>query len=158
MNGLALISLDYDVCLRQEDIENYKANNWLQDSNIEFFYEWMEREKLSSEPPRISLVRPSIGYLIASIAQQGGVVDETLLPTGLLEAQYIFIPITDNVDPTKAGGSHWSLLVIGVGKGVAWYYDSLPTTGPDKTADCKHYAAAMNSVFHKGLCFSVNQT
>lgn len=28
----------YDVCLRQEDIENYKANNWLQDSNIEFFF------------------------------------------------------------------------------------------------------------------------
>ncbi|ORY82457.1 hypothetical protein BCR37DRAFT_312601 [Protomyces lactucae-debilis] len=138
----------FDVCLRQEDIDNYKDENWLQDSNIEFFYEWMEREKMpKSDPQLVFLVRPSIGYLVASIAQQGGVVDASLLPDGFLDARYVFLPITDNIDPSKAGGSHWSLLVVGVDEKLAWYYDSLPTSGSDKMTDARHYLLAMSQVY-----------
>lgn len=85
--------------------------------------------------------------VVASIAQQGGVVDDTLLPNGIMDADYIFIPVTDNVDPTKAGGSHWSLLLVGVAEQTAWYLDSLPTTGADKMTDARCYAKAMNQVF-----------
>lgn len=85
---------------------------------------------------------------MASIAQQGGEVDESLLPTGFIDARYVFIPITDNVDPTKAGGSHWSLLVVGVQEKCAWYLDSLPSTGADKMTDARCYVKAMNQVFH----------
>lgn len=74
-------------------------------------------------------------------------MDEFLLPSGFLEARYIFIPITDNVDPTKAGGSHWSLLVVGVEERQAWYLDSLPSSNSDKMADARCYAKAMNQVF-----------
>lgn len=68
----------YDCCLRQEDIDNCKSldveagtfltgivkpDQWLNDCNIEFFYEWMEREKLSQHNPQlVFLLRPSIGY------------------------------------------------------------------------------------------------
>lgn len=73
----------YDVCLRQEDIDNRKPDRtvhdkmliaivrpgeWLNDSNIEFFYEWMEREKLpKTEPQKIFLLRPSIGYCMYTV-------------------------------------------------------------------------------------------
>ena len=58
-----------------------------------------------------------------------------------------FIPVSDNVDPTKAGGSHWSLLLVGVSEKTLWYLDSLPSTAPDKAADCRYYAKAMTQVF-----------
>lgn len=101
----------------------------------------------------VSLLHHSIGFtshariVVASIAQQGGVVDDSLLPTGIVDAKYVFIPVTDNVDPTKAGGSHWSLLLVGVEEKTAWYLDSLPTTGADKITDARCYAKAMNQVF-----------
>lgn len=88
-----------------------------------------------------------IQLVVASIAQQGGVVDDSLLPTGFCQAMYVFIPITDNVDPTKAGGSHWSLLVVGVEEKQAWYLDSLPSSNADKMTDARCYAKAMNEVF-----------
>lgn len=88
-----------------------------------------------------------IATVIASIAQQGGVVDESLLPTGFQDAKYVFIPVTDNVDPTKAGGSHWSLLLVGVAQKTAWYLDSLPTSGADKLTDARCYAKAIDQVF-----------
>ena len=64
---------------------------------------------------------------------------------------YSFIPVTDNIDPTKAGGSHWSLVLIGMAEEKVWYYDSLPTTGTDKLTDCRAYAKAMSQVFQKAF-------
>lgn len=83
-------------------------------------------------------------------------MDDSLLPTGFCDAKYVFIPITDNVDPTKAGGSHWSLLLVGVDEQVAWYLDSLPTTGADKLTDARSYAKAIDQVFrcHFDLVFA----
>ncbi|CCG80820.1 NEDD8-specific protease 2 [Taphrina deformans PYCC 5710] len=145
---LTIVSDYGNTYVRILTIVTVKEDQWLQDSNIEFFYEWMEREKLpKAEIQSIFLLRPSIGFLIASIAQQGGVVDESLLPTDFLDAKYVFIPVTDNVDPTKAGGSHWSLLLVGVAEKTAWYLDSLPTSGPDKLTDARCYSKAIDQVF-----------
>ncbi|BFZ57803.1 hypothetical protein PYCC9005_004857 [Savitreella phatthalungensis] len=148
----------YDVCLRQEDLDNYESDQWLQDSNIEFIYEWLEREKLGLLQQDLLLLRPSIGFLFASIAQQNGVIDDSLLPNGFLDAKYVFIPITDNVDPTKAGGSHWSLLLVGVREGCAWYYDSLPTSNADKMTDCHVYAKAIDQIFERHFDMVVAST
>lgn len=44
----------------------------------------------------------------------------------LKEASHIFLPINDNPNPDVAeGGTHWSLLVVGVANRVAFHYDSL---------------------------------
>jgi sentrin-specific protease 8 len=52
----------------------------------------------------------------------------------LTTASHIFLPINDCDDPREAeGGSHWSLLVVGVRDGVAFHYDSLMPSN-DKVA------------------------
>jgi Ulp1 family protease len=39
---------------------------------------------------------------------------------------HVFLPINDNIDPTKSeGGSHWSLLLVSIVDGVSFHYDSL---------------------------------
>lgn len=45
----------------------------------------------------------------------------------LNKATHIFLPLNDCDDPHEPeGGSHWSLLVVGVRDKVAFHYDSLP--------------------------------
>lgn len=46
----------------------------------------------------------------------------------LATATHIFCPINDNTDIMRAeGGTHWSLLVVGVQDRIAFHYDSLNT-------------------------------
>lgn len=62
------------------------------------------------------------GWLTGSIALNTIV---SALPP-LKEATHIFLPINDNPNPAVAeGGSHWSLLVVGVSDRAAFHYDSL---------------------------------
>ena len=140
----------YDVAVFGEDVEAIK-DDWLTDTAIEFWQEYLERERLplSSHGKLVALLRPSIAFLFASIAAQGGEVDESLLPDGFLDAAYVFVPITDNSDLSKAGGSHWSLMLFGVREGTAYYMDSLPTSRGDKFIDTHQYCKAMCQIFER---------
>jgi len=113
----------YDVRLTVEDI-NCLKDDWLTDNNIAFYEEYLEHAELVKYPSsKIILLRPSISYLIA-YAQDLSAIASALPP--LREASHIFLPINDNPNPEVAeGGTHWSLLVVGVANRVAFHYDSL---------------------------------
>lgn len=113
----------HDVCLTVEDIKCLK-DDWLTDNNISFYEEYLEHENLSKYPSsHIFLLRPSIVYLILNTQDPRSI--ESALPP-IRNATHIFLPINDNPNPEQAeGGSHWSLLVVGVKDRVAFHYDSL---------------------------------
>ena len=138
----------YDVAVFGEDMEAIK-DDWLTDTAIEFWQEYLERERLpmSKHGRQVALLRPSIAFLFASIAAQAGEVDDSLLPDGFLDAAYVFVPVTDNSDLSKAGGSHWSLMLFGVREEAAYYMDSLPTSRGDKFIDTHQYCKAMCQIF-----------
>lgn len=115
-----------DVCLTVEDINCLKTDDWLTDNNIAFYEEFLEHELKKHPDSKIILLRPSISYLIAC-TQDLSTITAALPP--LREATHIFIPINDNPNPEVAeGGTHWSLLVVGVIDKVAFHYDSLQDT------------------------------
>jgi sentrin-specific protease 8 len=68
----------------------------------------------------------------------------------LTHASHIFCPINDNTDTSQAeGGTHWSLLVVGIQDRIAFHYDSL--------ASCNHIpATAVHRMLERVLGFSLS--
>ncbi|KAF8472765.1 hypothetical protein BDZ91DRAFT_448849 [Kalaharituber pfeilii] len=116
----------HGICLTVDEV-NCLKDDWLTDNNISFYQEYLEHHELKKYPSsKIILLRPAMVEMIKSINNSNALAAvQTGLP-GLKEASHIFLPINDNPNPEVAeGGSHWSLLVVGVYDGVAFHYDSL---------------------------------
>ncbi|OLL23711.1 NEDD8-specific protease 2 [Neolecta irregularis DAH-3] len=117
----------YDVCLRQLDVDNFKPGSWLSDTNIEFYYEYLQRDSPFAqrlEDASILLLQPTVSFIITQTSDAEFI--SSALPPYIKTAKWIFCPINDNVDVTKAqGGSHWSLVVIDKERSLGCYYDSL---------------------------------
>ncbi|KAL2193740.1 hypothetical protein P885DRAFT_71942 [Corynascus similis CBS 632.67] len=108
------------------DTEDIKAlkHDWLTDSAIAFWEEWLEREVLPKYPQaRIVLLRPVVSHLLMQTTDLQG--DASALPD-FRKVTHIFLPISDSRDRWNAdSGSHWSLLLVSVIDRVAFHYDSL---------------------------------
>ncbi|KAL2271425.1 hypothetical protein VTJ83DRAFT_796 [Remersonia thermophila] len=113
----------YDIRLDTEDIKALK-HDWLTDSAIAFWEEWLEREILPKYPQaRIVLLRPVISHLLLQTTDLKN--DMAALPD-FRRVTHIFVPISDSRDRWNAdSGSHWSLLLVSVIDRVAFHYDSL---------------------------------
>ncbi|KAK6536085.1 hypothetical protein TWF281_000331 [Arthrobotrys megalospora] len=112
----------HDVSLYQEDI-NALENDWLTDTNIAFWQEYLEREVLShSDCTGILLLRPTMVFLL----RLDSILNVLSALPPIAGVTHIFLPINDNRDPNlPEGGSHWSLLVVSVNDRKAFHYDSL---------------------------------
>ncbi|KAH6650376.1 hypothetical protein F5144DRAFT_588866 [Chaetomium tenue] len=108
------------------DTEDIKAlkHDWLTDSAIAFWEEWLEREVLPKYPQaRIILLRPVVSHLLMQTTDLKN--DASALPD-FRKVTHIFLPISDSRDRWNAdSGSHWSLLLVSVIDRVAFHYDSL---------------------------------
>lgn len=124
----------YDIRLFRADINALK-NDWLTDTVISFWEEYLEREYLTEfKNSKIVLLRPTMS-MILSMADDARDTKEALPDfTGVT---HIFLPITDNRDPNAVeGGTHWTLLLVSVVDGVAFHYDSLHNSNGDDAARC----------------------
>ncbi|KAK8244332.1 hypothetical protein HDK77DRAFT_28526 [Phyllosticta capitalensis] len=113
----------HDVSLTKEDVSCIRSD-WLTDSAISFWEEYLEHEKLIEYPrARINLLRPSMVFMLLQTPDPSIVKDA--LPD-FTHTTHIFLPINDCRNSMQAeGGSHWSLLVVSRVDGVAFHYDSL---------------------------------
>lgn len=139
----------HDVLLTKEDVDTLRYNDWLTDNVISFWEEWLEHEHLSKHTDaRVVLLRPSMCFLLVQTADPLSL--KQALPD-LSKADYIFLPITDCDDPTRAeGGSHWSLLAVSVAENMAFHYDSLASANE---TDAKKVAAKLSTLLGKRLEF-----
>ncbi|KAJ3271897.1 hypothetical protein HDV01_006111 [Terramyces sp. JEL0728] len=97
-----------DVQIYDEDLATLEPHQWLNDTIIEFVYEYTELEPNYSF---IDLVRPAILFLIAN-------TDSDIKYT----KDYVFMPLNDS---DGDGGSHWSLLVYSRLENTIRHYDSM---------------------------------
>ncbi|KAI5821259.1 hypothetical protein BZA77DRAFT_299050 [Pyronema omphalodes] len=116
----------YDCTVTVEDMRSLK-NDWLTDNIIAFWQEYLEHEYIATHKDcNVVLMRPSMVLLMSSFRNQ----DVTHLIDGplanLKNATHIFLPVNDNEDYTRPeGGTHWSLMIVGLQDRVAFHYDSL---------------------------------
>ncbi|KAM7186752.1 hypothetical protein V8F20_011263 [Naviculisporaceae sp. PSN 640] len=121
------------LSLTVDDIRTLKYD-WLADSHISFWEEWLEREVLPKyRNARIVLLRPSMTTLLL-FSEPKNIVGT--LPD-FRKVTHIFVPVTNVKNPTKAdGGDHWSLLVISIIDRVAFHYDSIRDTNYYEAQKC----------------------
>jgi len=105
------------------DVESIK-DDWLTDSAICFWEEWLEHEKLPQFPKaHIVLLRPTMSLML--VAETDVAMLKQNLPD-FSHTTHIFLPVNDNTNFEDAeGGSHWSLLLVSAIDGVAFHYDSM---------------------------------
>lgn len=117
----------FDVSIYKEDLDNLKDDEWLNDNNISFIYEYLERYQLNNFDKLVSnsivLLRPSMVYLLANHPSPKDL--KGVLPP-LENTKFIFLPVNDNDDvESSCAGSHWSLVIISLLDRTALIYDTL---------------------------------
>jgi sentrin-specific protease 8 len=111
-----------DSLLRRSDFDLLTAPNWINDKIIGFCFEYFEREQFNHSADRISLISPSVAQFMRFASVEDLLV--VLEPLHLPSKQYVFVPINDNPDTERVGGTHWSLLVYVRSKQEFQHFDS----------------------------------
>ncbi|KAI8891632.1 hypothetical protein BC833DRAFT_613598, partial [Globomyces pollinis-pini] len=110
-----------DVQIYEKDLASVGPGMWLNDTILEFEYEFFEIDSFSDQSS-IAFIRPAIVYLMTQFIGPDSL--EGVWSPDLKSKQLIFLPINDN-QGDQAGGSHWSLLVHYRPTNAFYYYDSL---------------------------------
>lgn len=119
------IILNYhDSLLLKSDFELLNENEWLNDRLIGFLYEYFEREAFK-ELKIAQFVNPStVQYLKLCDS-----LDEArvcfLDPLEINTREVVFFPLNNNIQTDKAGGSHWSLMVLFRSNRSLVHFDSI---------------------------------
>lgn len=136
------IALNYhDTLIRSSDIKLLKGPHWLNDQIISFYFEYLQKEKFSSNN-RIVFISPEVTQLIKLL--RGPELGELLMDIPVIDKDFVFFALNDN-NTTGAGGTHWSLLVLSRLENTFFHYDSLHKTNlPECESFVKNLRTAMN--------------
>ncbi|KAI8888545.1 cysteine proteinase [Backusella circina FSU 941] len=116
----------HDVVIRKADFDTLREGQWLNDTIIEFYMEYIERELVPKDINYLFL-RPGITHLIKFASED--VMDLIpALPPNMDQRQVVFIPINDGNATQAYSGSHWSLMVYVKAMNTFYYYDSLQSS------------------------------
>ncbi|XP_025106972.1 sentrin-specific protease 8-like [Pomacea canaliculata] len=108
--------------LRKSDVDLLGGPCWINDNLIGFCFEYFEREQFNHSADRLALLCPSTVQFIKFAASEDLVL--ALEPLNLPTKEFVFLPVNDNSCTSRAGGSHWSLLVFVRSKEEFQHYDS----------------------------------
>ena len=117
------IVLDYqNSLLRRSDVDLLLDNDWLNDTLIGFWFEYLEHEVFPDQDS-ILFIAPEVSHFIklASAAETQLFIE----PLNLSAKDYVFIPVNDSLSPDSPGGSHWSLLVFSRPDSCFYHLDSI---------------------------------
>ncbi|KAI8969995.1 hypothetical protein BDF20DRAFT_888804 [Mycotypha africana] len=113
----------HDVVIRQSDLETLTPGQWLNDTMIEFYMEFLERTFVPKDANYLFL-RPGMVHLVTYAE---GDVQQLLpaLPPKLHDYEAIFMPINDGRPDEAYSGTHWSIMVYIKAANAFYYYDTL---------------------------------
>ncbi|KAM9963079.1 hypothetical protein ACTFIW_006301 [Dictyostelium discoideum] len=117
-----------DSAIYQSDINILKSNQWLNDSIISFYLEWLKdgEDNKNKIPNQVLLLSPSVVFCCSFVESEQEVQLMFEQPLSLKSKEVIFFPLTNNRDPNViGGGTHWSLLIFIKSLNKFIYYDSI---------------------------------
>ena len=115
------IVLSYgDSIIRNSDLDILNSCQWLNDQIIGFFFEFCQIEKFLGS--NFCFVGPEVAQFLKMVSQNE--IGIFLEPLGLSSKTAVFLPVNSMTDPSKAGGSHWSLLVFLKTNNLFIHFDS----------------------------------
>lgn len=128
----------HNSLLRQSDVELLAAPNWLNDTLIGFYLEYLEHEVFPEWRDQLLFLGPDVCQLarLCEAAELSQLLDQLKLS----ERQLVVAPVSDCEELQSPGGSHWSLLVFErcrrqpKRRGTFWHFDSQPSGGGNRAA------------------------
>ncbi|OTF71445.1 hypothetical protein BLA29_008054 [Euroglyphus maynei] len=123
----------HDAIIRKSDYRILQTRQWINDSLIEFWYEYLTHNLYEEYSNEFLCLSPSLIQLI----KMNDSMDEIraiLQPLHMERRKLILIPLNDNMS-LDYGGSHWSLLVFirdNDDKCRLEYYDSAAIEHPNE--------------------------
>eukprot|EP00741_Cyanophora_paradoxa_P004331 tig00000792_g4205.t1 len=112
-----------DAALHASDARLIGGSAWWNDAVIAFVLEHFAQNVFGGQD-QLLFVLPSTSMLM-NFVDDPSELRELLAPLRIPERELVFMPVNDNAHPDHVGGSHWSLLVVEPGRGLALHFDSM---------------------------------
>ena len=119
----------YSATLRQEDLMLVSPGNWLNDQVILFYFEYLTHSHCRED---CILIDPCTAFVIL-IEDDLEDLQESLSQLDFSRKKFVILPVIDHLNRATRGGSHWTLLVMDIQVGAAYYYDSMNGDGRNKS-------------------------
>ncbi|XP_056648548.1 sentrin-specific protease 8-like [Diorhabda sublineata] len=119
--------------LRSSDIELLKGPNWLNDTVISFYFEYLEND-LFKGLNYLLFVTPEVTQCIKVSPQNELNIFLGPLVNSIMR-EFIFFALNDNQLVDSSGGSHWSLLVFSRPEKMVYHYDSSQGSNDDQAVE-----------------------
>lgn len=111
----------HDSIIRDSDMGILDTNEWLNDTLISFYFEYLEKEQFAQYKEQVALISPGLTHLIKMEKEN---VEVFLDPLSLHNKILVIFPINDCGEDNAAGGSHWTLLFYLRSTNAFTHYDS----------------------------------
>ncbi|XP_018332684.1 sentrin-specific protease 8 [Agrilus planipennis] len=111
----------HESLLRQADVDLLKGPNWLNDTLISFYFEYLEIKRFQKNPILL-FVPPDVTQCVKM--SRRGDLGTFLDPLDAKRREFIFFALNDNEQTDHSGGSHWSLLVFSHPERMMFHFDS----------------------------------
>ncbi|VBB27209.1 unnamed protein product [Acanthocheilonema viteae] len=99
-----------DTVLYEADLKALENGRWLSDPVISFAFEYLHKRTLDeTKKSKITFVNAAVCQLIK--LTRPNEVAELLDELTLKEKEHVIFVVNDHDDPSRSGGSHWSLLI-----------------------------------------------
>jgi len=132
MGDQVVASLE-DCLVRQSDVSLLDGPFWLNDRVIGFYFEHLYRSSfLSGGTSKVILLSPEVSQFLKLVPDTE--VEAFIGPLDLEAKDVIATAINNEMDPSKPGGSHWSLLIYSAQSRQFYHLDSSPGMNSDHAA------------------------
>lgn len=119
----------FSATLRQEDVMLVSPGNWLNDQVILFYFEYLTNNYRRDD---CLLIDPCTAFVLL-IEDDLEDLQDSLNQLDFSRKKFVIFPVNDHSDRGTRGGSHWTLLVIDIQVGTAYYYDGMNGSGKNKS-------------------------
>ncbi|XP_070530197.1 sentrin-specific protease 8 isoform X2 [Cardiocondyla obscurior] len=109
----------HDYLLRNSDVALLQRNDWLNDTIIGFYFEYLNQQY--NKESQLLFIGPEVAQLLKM--QHPSQYNIFLEPIGATNYKFIFFPL-NNCDSNEPGGTHWSLLIYSHLEKICYHFDS----------------------------------
>lgn len=132
MNNNPVVLSYHESLLRKSDIQLLKGPNWLNDTLISFYFEYLEIDCFKNSS-HLLFVPPDVTQCVKISPLRE--LDVFLAPLEAKNRDFIFFALNNNEHIESSGGTHWSLLVFSHRERMIYHFDSSRGMNQDQAVE-----------------------
>jgi len=110
-----------DAVVCESDVLLLKAPNWLSDRIIGFYFEYLHKH-IFDDSQKLCFISPEVSQFLKLVDAKE--IHCFVEPLDLKCKEVILLAVNNAIDPSRPGGSHWSLLAYTAQANHFYHFDS----------------------------------